>query len=73
MESPGVNSCLSFCDSLGNSHSASILGGARKDANRRDAVNDRLVELESKIEGVGSRLDTVLEALESKLEDGRRQ
>jgi len=47
--------------------------GARKDANRRDAVNDRLVELDSKIEGVSSRLDAVLDALESKLEDGRRQ
>lgn len=43
-------------------------GGARKDANRRDMVNDSLADLSKRVDDVNNRLDMVFNKLAERLE-----
>ena len=73
MESHGVSFLPLVFNSLENAYSTLIQGGARKDSNRRDAVDDRLTELESKIEMTHDRMSAVLELVRQKIESENEQ
>lgn len=44
------------------------IGGARKDANRRDLVDDSLADLSQKMEAMNARIDDVARRFEERLE-----